>query len=60
VATTNDHRRYPRFSAPKSTILAWQTANLKEVSHVSILGLGGMYIHTTEPPAARNSHPVID
>ena len=50
VAIPNDLRRYPRFSAPKSTILAWQTANKKEVSCVSILGLGGMYIHTTEPP----------
>jgi hypothetical protein len=50
VATANDLRRYPRFSPPKGTILAWQTANQKEVSRIMTLGLGGLYIHTSEPP----------
>jgi len=50
MATTNDLRRYPRLSSPNSTILAWQTASLRHVSHVINLGLGGLYIRTTDPP----------
>jgi hypothetical protein len=50
VATTNDFRRYPRISSPKGTILAWQSASERHVSHVANLGLGGLYIRTTEPP----------
>jgi hypothetical protein len=51
VATTNDLRRYPRFPAPKGTILAWQTANKRVVSAADNLGLGGLYILTPEPPS---------
>jgi hypothetical protein len=50
VATPKDLRRYPRFSSPKGTILAWQSANKKAVSDVVNLGLGGLYIRTPEPP----------
>jgi hypothetical protein len=50
MATTNDLRRYPRLSSPNSTILAWQSASLRHVSHVTNLGLGGLYIRTTDPP----------
>ena len=50
MATTNDLRRYPRFPAPKGTILAWQTANKRVISGVDNLGLGGLYIRTPEPP----------
>jgi hypothetical protein len=50
VATTNELRRYPRLSSPKGTVLAWQTASKREVSRVVNLGLGGLYIRTSEPP----------
>jgi len=50
MAATNDLRRYPRLFCPNSTILAWQSASLRHVSHVTNLGLGGLYIRTTEPP----------
>jgi PilZ domain-containing protein len=50
VTTTNDLRRYPRVSSPSGTILAWQTANKRELSRVANLGLGGLYIRTSEPP----------
>jgi len=46
----NDLRRYPRFSSPKGTILAWQNAGVKKLSYVGDLGMGGLYIRTTEPP----------
>jgi len=50
VAITNDLRRYPRLSSPKGTILAWQCASIRHVSRLANLGLGGLYIRTTEPP----------
>jgi hypothetical protein len=50
MATTNDFRRYPRLFSPKGTILAWQSASMRHVSRVANLGLGGLYIRTTEPP----------
>jgi hypothetical protein len=46
----NGFRRYPRLSSPKGTIVAWQSASIRRVSHVANLGLGGLYIRTTEPP----------
>jgi hypothetical protein len=50
MAITNDFRRYTRLSSPKGTILAWQCASMRHVSRVANLGLGGMYVRTTEPP----------
>jgi hypothetical protein len=50
VATTNDLRRYPRFNPPKPTFSAWQSANQRFVSRVGNLGLGGLFIRTSEPP----------
>jgi hypothetical protein len=50
VATTNDLRRYPRLSAPKGTILAWDNASMRHVSYVANFGLGGLYIRTAEAP----------
>jgi PilZ domain len=50
MTTTNDLRRYPRLSCPKGTILAWQTARMRVVSSMDNLGLGGLYIRTSEPP----------
>lgn len=52
MPTTNDFRRYPRLCSPKGTILAWQTGNKREVSRLGNLGLGGLYIRTSEPPPA--------
>jgi len=50
VTTTNDLRSCPRVSSPRGTILAWQTANQRELSPLANLGLGGLYIRTSEPP----------
>lgn len=49
MMTTNDLRSYPRLCPPGGTILAWQTAGKRFVSSVDNLGLGGLYIRTTEP-----------
>jgi hypothetical protein len=45
-------RRYPRIQAPKSAVVAWKTPDQREVSHVSTIALGGLFIRTKNPPKA--------
>lgn len=52
VAQTTDLRRYPRVLSPKGALVAWQTASKKDVSYIVNLGLGGLFIRASEPPAA--------
>ena len=52
MAIANDHRRYARVSSPRGMILAWQAGSKRQVSRVDNLGLGGVYIRTSEPAAA--------
>jgi len=42
-------RRYRRLKAPKSALVAWKTADQKEVSHVRTIALGGLFIQTKNP-----------
>jgi hypothetical protein len=37
----SERRLYPRFAAPKGTIVAWHRFNKRAVSVVDNLGLGG-------------------
>ena len=46
-----DKRRYPRIDLPKGMQVAWQGGGLHEVSRVSTLALGGLFISTPNPPA---------
>lgn len=43
-------RRYPRLKAPKSAIVAWKTPEQREVSRVTTIALGGLFIQTKNPP----------
>jgi hypothetical protein len=43
-------RRYTRMKAPRSALVAWKTAERKEVSHVKTIALGGLFIQTKNPP----------
>ena len=45
-------RRYPRMKAPKSAVVAWKTSDLREVSRVATIALGGLFIRTKNPPKA--------
>jgi PilZ domain len=49
MPATNDLRRYPRFSPPKPTFSAWQSASQRYVSRVENLGLGGFFLRTPQP-----------
>jgi hypothetical protein len=48
----SERRVYPRFAAPKGTIVAWHRFNKRAVSAVDNLGLGGLFIRTPDPPPA--------
>jgi len=45
-------RRYPRLKAPKSAVVAWKTSEQREVSRVTTIALGGLFIQTKNPPKA--------
>jgi hypothetical protein len=45
-------RRYPRMKAPKSAVVAWKSSDLREVSPVETIALGGLFIRTKNPPKA--------
>ena len=43
-------RRFARVKLPKGMLVAWQHIGGRSVSRVSTLGLGGLFISTSEPP----------
>lgn len=43
-------RRYERVLIPKGLHVAWQASGGRQVSRVGTVGLGGIYIHTPDPP----------
>lgn len=49
-AAKKEQRRYPRVGSPKEIVVAWQSGGLRTVSPVRTLGLGGLFILTSEPP----------
>jgi hypothetical protein len=45
-------RRYPRKQLQKGILLAWQAAARRRTDRAKTLGMGGLYIETSDPPAA--------
>lgn len=43
-------RRHPRVTSPKGLFVAWETGSRRAVSRLETLSLGGVFIHTPEPP----------
>lgn len=43
-------RRYTRVGLPKGMIVAWEHSGNRELSRVSVLALGGIFIATRNPP----------
>jgi hypothetical protein len=37
-------------TAPKSALVAWKTAERREISQVTTIALGGLFIRTKHPP----------
>jgi PilZ domain-containing protein len=50
MATAQKIRKYPRVTLPKGAVVAWEHAGKRNVSSVSVLALGGLFISTPEPP----------
>ena len=46
MAAETVKRRYPRGKAPKSALVAWKSGEVREVSHVRTIALGGLFIQT--------------
>lgn len=55
MTTGANARRYPRVKAPKETLVVWKMGTQKYVSRTENLGLGGLFIRTTEPPPVGTS-----
>jgi PilZ domain len=49
------NRRYPRISLPRGMFVAWQATGKRTVSRVGTLGVGGLFIHTPDPPSVGDS-----
>ena len=48
--TPKKTRRHPRVKSPKGLFVAWETGTRRSVSRLETLSLGGVFIHTAEPP----------
>ena len=44
------NRNYVRVRVPKGTLVAWEYAGERKVSYVSVIGLGGLFVSTPQPP----------
>jgi len=42
-------RRFARVALPKGMLVAWQHSGVRAVSRVATLGLGGLFIATSDP-----------
>ena len=51
MAGNPQSRRYPRIALPRGMLVAWRTAAGRVVSRVATLGLGGVFIEASNPPA---------
>jgi hypothetical protein len=49
MAEMTGSRRYPRVKPPAGLIVACSNASKKWISHVEGLGLGGLFIRSTDP-----------
>ena len=42
-------RRYPRTKAPRTALVAWKTSAHQEISRITTIALGGLFIRTKNP-----------
>jgi hypothetical protein len=52
MSTASKIRNYVRVRLPRGTLVAWEHMGERKVSPVSVMGLGGLFISTPEPPPA--------
>ena len=44
-------RKNPRMKAPRELLVGWKSTGHHAVSHAETIGLGGLYLYTSQPPA---------
>jgi hypothetical protein len=59
MSSTKKARRYERVPLPKGMLVAWEHSGIRNVSPVSVLALGGLFISTPEPPPAGDLIKVV-
>jgi hypothetical protein len=52
-------RRHPRVKSPKGLFVAWETGSRRAVSRLETLSLGGVFIHTPEPPSVGSTINIL-
>ena len=52
MASYQKIRKYVRVRLPRGMLVAWEHLGERKVSTLSVLGLGGLFISTPEPPPA--------
>jgi hypothetical protein len=57
--TSKEQRKHSRYKAPKGMLVIWQAVGHRAVSHVENLGMGGLFLHTPNPPAQGSSIGLI-
>ncbi len=50
MLTKQQSRRYVRVKLSKRMLVAWEYGGARNVSFISVLALGGLFISTPEPP----------
>jgi hypothetical protein len=45
-----ENRKYPRCQPDISIVVAWDAGGTRSVSRVTTVGMGGLFIHTPNPP----------
>jgi tetratricopeptide (TPR) repeat protein len=48
----NERRSHPRVHAPKGMFVAWRAGTQQGVSRMGTMAMGGLFLHTPDPPAA--------
>src|SRR5450631_472886 len=43
-------RRYIRIPLPKGIMVAWEYSGKRQISTISVLALGGLFVATSDPP----------
>lgn len=49
-ASQNENRKYARCRPDISIVVAWDAGGTRSVSRVTTVGMGGLFIHTPNPP----------
>jgi PilZ domain len=59
IETHKDLRSYPRILAPKELIVVWRSGDQRGASRLGTVGLGGLFLKTSTPPAAGSTVELV-